>query len=102
MYDPVFDATFHLRGREKFNHRWWGGQPVSLEFYVSVCIEIFFQNRVFHLLILHVYVCICVHFIYVYVNLCSIFVWDVYTYMHVGMYYAHIHTHASMNVHVPT
>uniref|UniRef100_A0A286XRP7 Ectonucleotide pyrophosphatase/phosphodiesterase 2 n=1 Tax=Cavia porcellus TaxID=10141 RepID=A0A286XRP7_CAVPO len=29
MYDPVFDATFHLRGREKFNHRWWGGQPVT-------------------------------------------------------------------------
>ncbi|XP_074122655.1 autotaxin isoform X5 [Sminthopsis crassicaudata] len=28
MYDPVFDATFHLRGREKFNHRWWGGQPI--------------------------------------------------------------------------
>ncbi|MBV94877.1 Ectonucleotide pyrophosphatase/phosphodiesterase family member 2, partial [Eschrichtius robustus] len=28
MYDPVFDATFHLRGREKFNHRWWGGQPL--------------------------------------------------------------------------
>ncbi|XP_077207715.1 autotaxin isoform X2 [Paroedura picta] len=28
MYDPVFDATFNLRGREKFNHRWWGGQPI--------------------------------------------------------------------------
>ncbi|XP_038600978.1 ectonucleotide pyrophosphatase/phosphodiesterase family member 2 isoform X1 [Tachyglossus aculeatus] len=28
MYDPVFDANFHLRGREKFNHRWWGGQPI--------------------------------------------------------------------------
>ncbi|XP_048364554.1 ectonucleotide pyrophosphatase/phosphodiesterase family member 2 [Sphaerodactylus townsendi] len=28
MYDPVFDATFSLRGREKFNHRWWGGQPL--------------------------------------------------------------------------
>ncbi|XP_060051667.1 ectonucleotide pyrophosphatase/phosphodiesterase family member 2 isoform X3 [Erinaceus europaeus] len=28
MYDPVFDAIFHLRGREKFNHRWWGGQPL--------------------------------------------------------------------------
>uniref|UniRef100_A0A667Z7E2 Ectonucleotide pyrophosphatase/phosphodiesterase 2 n=1 Tax=Myripristis murdjan TaxID=586833 RepID=A0A667Z7E2_9TELE len=27
MYDPVFDATFTLRGREKLNHRWWGGQP---------------------------------------------------------------------------
>ncbi|MFN1240390.1 alkaline phosphatase family protein, partial [Paenibacillus larvae] len=25
---PVFDASFHLRGREKFNHRWWGGQPL--------------------------------------------------------------------------
>uniref|UniRef100_A0A669DKF6 Ectonucleotide pyrophosphatase/phosphodiesterase 2 n=1 Tax=Oreochromis niloticus TaxID=8128 RepID=A0A669DKF6_ORENI len=29
MYDPGFDATFTLRGREKLNHRWWGGQPVS-------------------------------------------------------------------------
>uniref|UniRef100_A0A8D0E8I1 Autotaxin n=1 Tax=Salvator merianae TaxID=96440 RepID=A0A8D0E8I1_SALMN len=28
MYDPVFDATFNLRGPEKFNHRWWGGQPL--------------------------------------------------------------------------
>ncbi|XP_020652181.2 autotaxin isoform X2 [Pogona vitticeps] len=28
MYDPVFDAAFSLRGREKFNHRWWGGQPI--------------------------------------------------------------------------
>ncbi|XP_061461637.1 ectonucleotide pyrophosphatase/phosphodiesterase family member 2 isoform X2 [Rhineura floridana] len=28
MYDPVFDAAFNLRGREKFNHRWWGGQPI--------------------------------------------------------------------------
>ncbi|XP_062987155.1 ectonucleotide pyrophosphatase/phosphodiesterase family member 2 isoform X2 [Elgaria multicarinata webbii] len=28
MYDPVFDATFNLRGREKFNHRWWAGQPL--------------------------------------------------------------------------
>uniref|UniRef100_A0A8D0L6I9 Autotaxin n=1 Tax=Sphenodon punctatus TaxID=8508 RepID=A0A8D0L6I9_SPHPU len=28
MYDPVFDASFNLRGREKFNHRWWGGQPI--------------------------------------------------------------------------
>uniref|UniRef100_A0A8C9WCT5 Ectonucleotide pyrophosphatase/phosphodiesterase 2 n=1 Tax=Scleropages formosus TaxID=113540 RepID=A0A8C9WCT5_SCLFO len=27
MYDPVFDANFLLRGREKLNHRWWGGQP---------------------------------------------------------------------------
>lgn len=37
MIDPVFDATFHLRGREKFNHRWWGGQPVSFAFFcVSV------------------------------------------------------------------
>uniref|UniRef100_A0A671YBM2 Ectonucleotide pyrophosphatase/phosphodiesterase 2 n=1 Tax=Sparus aurata TaxID=8175 RepID=A0A671YBM2_SPAAU len=30
MYDPVFDATFTLRSREKLNHRWWGGQPVSI------------------------------------------------------------------------
>uniref|UniRef100_A0A8C5G9T5 SMB domain-containing protein n=1 Tax=Gouania willdenowi TaxID=441366 RepID=A0A8C5G9T5_GOUWI len=29
MYDPVFDATFNLRSREKLNHRWWGGQPVG-------------------------------------------------------------------------
>lgn len=29
MYDPVFDANFNLRGREKLNPRWWGGQPVS-------------------------------------------------------------------------
>nr|XP_008115115.1 PREDICTED: ectonucleotide pyrophosphatase/phosphodiesterase family member 2 isoform X1 [Anolis carolinensis] len=28
MYDPVFDASFNLRGREKFSHRWWGGQPI--------------------------------------------------------------------------
>ncbi|MED6271968.1 Ectonucleotide pyrophosphatase/phosphodiesterase member 2, partial [Characodon lateralis] len=28
MYDPTFDATFNLRGREKLNHRWWGGQPI--------------------------------------------------------------------------
>ncbi|XP_036411142.1 ectonucleotide pyrophosphatase/phosphodiesterase family member 2-like [Megalops cyprinoides] len=28
MYDPVFDAHFFLRGREKLNHRWWGGQPI--------------------------------------------------------------------------
>ena len=30
MHDPVFDANFNLRGREKLNHRWWGGQPVSI------------------------------------------------------------------------
>ncbi|KAK2834147.1 hypothetical protein Q7C36_014848 [Tachysurus vachellii] len=28
MYDPVFDANFNLRGREKLKHRWWGGQPI--------------------------------------------------------------------------
>ncbi|KAI1894222.1 hypothetical protein AGOR_G00113600 [Albula goreensis] len=28
MHDPVFDALFNLRGREKLNHRWWGGQPI--------------------------------------------------------------------------
>uniref|UniRef100_A0A6Q2XVI9 SMB domain-containing protein n=1 Tax=Esox lucius TaxID=8010 RepID=A0A6Q2XVI9_ESOLU len=28
MYDPVFNANFNLRGREKLNHRWWGGQPI--------------------------------------------------------------------------
>ncbi|XP_077349393.1 autotaxin isoform X13 [Lithobates pipiens] len=28
MYDPVFDANFSLRSREKFNPRWWGGQPL--------------------------------------------------------------------------
>uniref|UniRef100_A0A3B4DTA2 SMB domain-containing protein n=1 Tax=Pygocentrus nattereri TaxID=42514 RepID=A0A3B4DTA2_PYGNA len=30
MHDPVFEANFNLRGREKLNHRWWGGQPVTL------------------------------------------------------------------------
>uniref|UniRef100_A0A671YBE7 Ectonucleotide pyrophosphatase/phosphodiesterase 2 n=1 Tax=Sparus aurata TaxID=8175 RepID=A0A671YBE7_SPAAU len=34
MYDPVFDATFTLRSREKLNHRWWGGQPV-------ICVKVF-------------------------------------------------------------
>ncbi|KAM9824011.1 autotaxin [Neosynchiropus ocellatus] len=28
MHDPVFNATFTLRTREKLNHRWWGGQPI--------------------------------------------------------------------------
>ncbi|XP_062843433.1 ectonucleotide pyrophosphatase/phosphodiesterase family member 2 [Trichomycterus rosablanca] len=28
MYDPIFNANFNLRGREKLNHRWWGGQPI--------------------------------------------------------------------------
>lgn len=28
MHDPVFNATFTLRSREKLNHRWWGGQPI--------------------------------------------------------------------------
>ncbi|XP_053535553.1 ectonucleotide pyrophosphatase/phosphodiesterase family member 2 isoform X1 [Ictalurus punctatus] len=28
MYDPSFDAVFTLRGKEKLNHRWWGGQPI--------------------------------------------------------------------------
>uniref|UniRef100_A0AAQ4QM14 SMB domain-containing protein n=1 Tax=Gasterosteus aculeatus aculeatus TaxID=481459 RepID=A0AAQ4QM14_GASAC len=28
MHDPVFDATFTLRSREKLSHRWWGGQPI--------------------------------------------------------------------------
>ncbi|KAJ8394658.1 hypothetical protein AAFF_G00044610 [Aldrovandia affinis] len=28
MHDPVFDSMFNLRGREKLNHRWWGGQPI--------------------------------------------------------------------------
>ncbi|XP_046702061.1 ectonucleotide pyrophosphatase/phosphodiesterase family member 2 isoform X2 [Silurus meridionalis] len=28
MYDPSFDAMFTLRGKEKLNHRWWGGQPI--------------------------------------------------------------------------
>uniref|UniRef100_A0A8C9XN80 Ectonucleotide pyrophosphatase/phosphodiesterase 2 n=1 Tax=Sander lucioperca TaxID=283035 RepID=A0A8C9XN80_SANLU len=28
MHDPVFNATFSLRTREKLNHRWWGGQPI--------------------------------------------------------------------------
>uniref|UniRef100_A0A672LYW2 Ectonucleotide pyrophosphatase/phosphodiesterase family member 2-like n=1 Tax=Sinocyclocheilus grahami TaxID=75366 RepID=A0A672LYW2_SINGR len=29
MHDPGFDANFNIRGKEKLNHRWWGGQPVS-------------------------------------------------------------------------
>ncbi|XP_051577340.1 ectonucleotide pyrophosphatase/phosphodiesterase family member 2 isoform X1 [Myxocyprinus asiaticus] len=28
MHDPVFDAIFNIRGKEKLNHRWWGGQPI--------------------------------------------------------------------------
>uniref|UniRef100_A0A8C5CEX6 SMB domain-containing protein n=1 Tax=Gadus morhua TaxID=8049 RepID=A0A8C5CEX6_GADMO len=28
MHDPGFDSTFTLKGREKLNHRWWGGQPI--------------------------------------------------------------------------
>uniref|UniRef100_A0A673GUE1 Ectonucleotide pyrophosphatase/phosphodiesterase family member 2-like n=1 Tax=Sinocyclocheilus rhinocerous TaxID=307959 RepID=A0A673GUE1_9TELE len=28
MYDPEFKAHFRLRGREKLDHRWWGGQPI--------------------------------------------------------------------------
>ncbi|XP_028298648.1 ectonucleotide pyrophosphatase/phosphodiesterase family member 2-like isoform X1 [Gouania willdenowi] len=28
MHDPVFNATFSLRTREKLNHRWWAGQPI--------------------------------------------------------------------------
>ncbi|XP_030074328.1 autotaxin isoform X10 [Microcaecilia unicolor] len=28
MHDPVFDANFSLRGKEKLQHRWWGGQPI--------------------------------------------------------------------------
>ncbi|XP_030637743.1 autotaxin isoform X2 [Chanos chanos] len=28
MYDPVFNANFNLRGKEKLKHRWWGGQPI--------------------------------------------------------------------------
>uniref|UniRef100_A0A672NWB1 Ectonucleotide pyrophosphatase/phosphodiesterase 2 n=1 Tax=Sinocyclocheilus grahami TaxID=75366 RepID=A0A672NWB1_SINGR len=31
MYDPEFKAHFRLRGREKLNHRWWGGQVIPLE-----------------------------------------------------------------------
>lgn len=38
MYDPMFDATFTLRSREKLNHRWWGGQPVSLASYFFSCL----------------------------------------------------------------
>uniref|UniRef100_A0A669C1L9 Ectonucleotide pyrophosphatase/phosphodiesterase 2 n=1 Tax=Oreochromis niloticus TaxID=8128 RepID=A0A669C1L9_ORENI len=34
MYDPDFNATFTLRSREKLNHRWWGGQPVSTLIFV--------------------------------------------------------------------
>uniref|UniRef100_A0A673GU78 Ectonucleotide pyrophosphatase/phosphodiesterase family member 2-like n=1 Tax=Sinocyclocheilus rhinocerous TaxID=307959 RepID=A0A673GU78_9TELE len=31
MYDPEFKAHFRLRGREKLDHRWWGGQVIPLE-----------------------------------------------------------------------
>uniref|UniRef100_A0A8C9U5H6 Ectonucleotide pyrophosphatase/phosphodiesterase 2 n=1 Tax=Scleropages formosus TaxID=113540 RepID=A0A8C9U5H6_SCLFO len=43
MHDPEFDANFHLRGREKLNHRWWGGQPVS-------CLVIPLERRVLTML----------------------------------------------------
>uniref|UniRef100_A0AAQ4QSY0 SMB domain-containing protein n=1 Tax=Gasterosteus aculeatus aculeatus TaxID=481459 RepID=A0AAQ4QSY0_GASAC len=36
MYDPVFNATFSLRTREKLNHRWWGGQTQTIGHCVSV------------------------------------------------------------------
>uniref|UniRef100_A0A8B9HHD0 Ectonucleotide pyrophosphatase/phosphodiesterase 2 n=1 Tax=Astyanax mexicanus TaxID=7994 RepID=A0A8B9HHD0_ASTMX len=42
MHDPVFDATFTLRGKEKLNHRWWGGQPLCvfiLWFLLIVCVH---------------------------------------------------------------
>uniref|UniRef100_A0A671Y7N4 Ectonucleotide pyrophosphatase/phosphodiesterase 2 n=1 Tax=Sparus aurata TaxID=8175 RepID=A0A671Y7N4_SPAAU len=41
MYDPVFDATFTLRSREKLNHRWWGGQPVSIVTSLPFCVKVF-------------------------------------------------------------
>ncbi|XP_073780586.1 autotaxin isoform X4 [Danio rerio] len=28
IHDPSFDANFNFRGKEKLNHRWWGGQPI--------------------------------------------------------------------------
>ena len=75
MYDPVFDAHFNLRGREKFNHRWWGGQPVSFAFMcVFLCIEtLHFQIcylwkkmhlissylATFCVLVLCIYMCVC-------------------------------------------
>lgn len=45
MYDPVFDATFTLRGQEKLNHRWWGGQPVSCVHPNSVLLFVFFRRE---------------------------------------------------------
>ena len=29
MYDPKINAKFSLRGSEKMNPAWWGGEPVS-------------------------------------------------------------------------
>uniref|UniRef100_A0A3Q2PFP6 Ectonucleotide pyrophosphatase/phosphodiesterase 2 n=1 Tax=Fundulus heteroclitus TaxID=8078 RepID=A0A3Q2PFP6_FUNHE len=44
MYDPVFNATFSLRTREKLNHRWWGGQPVSTAQILAIHLTVFTQN----------------------------------------------------------
>uniref|UniRef100_A0A3Q2DVP1 Ectonucleotide pyrophosphatase/phosphodiesterase 2 n=1 Tax=Cyprinodon variegatus TaxID=28743 RepID=A0A3Q2DVP1_CYPVA len=33
MYDPIFDATFNLRSKEKLNHRWWGGHMLCVSVY---------------------------------------------------------------------
>uniref|UniRef100_A0A673C5M0 SMB domain-containing protein n=1 Tax=Sphaeramia orbicularis TaxID=375764 RepID=A0A673C5M0_9TELE len=43
MYDPVFEATFTLRSREKLNHRWWGGQPVCTTCLSSVSMDSHFS-----------------------------------------------------------
>uniref|UniRef100_A0A3B5R4L4 Ectonucleotide pyrophosphatase/phosphodiesterase 2 n=1 Tax=Xiphophorus maculatus TaxID=8083 RepID=A0A3B5R4L4_XIPMA len=48
MYDSIFNATFNLRSREKLNHRWWGGQPVTEG--VSVCRAIPSERRILTLL----------------------------------------------------
>uniref|UniRef100_A0A3B5Q5Z8 Ectonucleotide pyrophosphatase/phosphodiesterase 2 n=1 Tax=Xiphophorus maculatus TaxID=8083 RepID=A0A3B5Q5Z8_XIPMA len=48
MYDSIFNATFTLMTKEKLNHRWWGGQPVTEG--VSVCRAIPLERRILTLL----------------------------------------------------
>uniref|UniRef100_A0A8K9XES8 Ectonucleotide pyrophosphatase/phosphodiesterase 2 n=1 Tax=Oncorhynchus mykiss TaxID=8022 RepID=A0A8K9XES8_ONCMY len=58
MHDPVFDANFNLRGREKLNHRWWGGQPVRPDsLYLGVVEDTHGQPEIpFHLCCFRPYV----------------------------------------------
>uniref|UniRef100_W5LEL5 Ectonucleotide pyrophosphatase/phosphodiesterase 2 n=1 Tax=Astyanax mexicanus TaxID=7994 RepID=W5LEL5_ASTMX len=50
MHDPVFNANFNLRGREKLNHRWWGGQPVSADFSFFFYMVIPLERRILTIL----------------------------------------------------